>query len=109
MRRGNLSRPCTSAQRFRDTEVLTCDSSEGAASPPSVYAALDTGKVTVRFDSFVESVDFVNGSQPLVTLWNGETVKGDLVVGADGIHSVVRKFVTGVDDQPQDTGDAAYR
>lgn len=51
----------------------------------------------------------MNGSEPLVTLWNGETVKGDLVVGADGIHSVVRKFVTGVDDQPQDTGDAAYR
>ena len=51
----------------------------------------------------------MDGSQPLVTLWNGERIKADLVVGADGIHSVVRKFVTGVDDQAQDTGDAAYR
>ena len=36
----------------------------------------------IRVNSMVVSVDF---EKPTVTLWNGTTVVGDLIVGADGL------------------------
>ncbi|HRO31324.1 FAD-dependent monooxygenase [Citricoccus sp.] len=40
---------------------------------------------------------------------NGETVHADAVIGADGIHSVVRRAVVGEVAQPRSSGTAAYR
>jgi len=39
----------------------------------------------------------------------GEVRYADLVVGADGVKSTLQKTVTGLDDRPMPTGDAAYR
>jgi len=38
-----------------------------------------------------------------------EVLYADLVVGADGVKSTLQKAVTGLDDRPTPTGDAAYR
>lgn len=43
-----------------------------------------------------------------VTLENGEEVSADLVVGADGIHSVIRTQMLG-DEHPDFTGNVAWR
>lgn len=43
-----------------------------------------------------------------VRLVNGEVVEGDVVIGADGIHSVVRKQLWG-EDQMQNTGISMWR
>jgi salicylate hydroxylase len=40
---------------------------------------------------------------------NGETLHADAVVGADGIHSVVRRAVVGEVARPRSSGTAAYR
>ncbi|OQD63773.1 hypothetical protein PENPOL_c009G01205 [Penicillium polonicum] len=44
-----------------------------------------------------------------VTLDSGEIVEGDLIVGADGIHSVLRKHVLEEAIGPMPTGYSAYR
>jgi len=46
---------------------------------------------------------------PKVTLESGEIIYADLIVGADGVRSVVRDVVVGQRDSPTPTGDAAYR
>jgi salicylate hydroxylase len=46
---------------------------------------------------------------PSVTLEGGEVLYADLIVGADGVKSTLQKVVTGLDDGPTSTGDAAYR
>ena len=48
-------------------------------------------------------------SAPTPTLESGETVKADLVIGADGTKSPTREYVVGGPDKPTPTGDAAYR
>ncbi|GAA1661855.1 putative salicylate hydroxylase [Citricoccus zhacaiensis] len=40
---------------------------------------------------------------------NGETARADVVIGADGIHSVVRRHVVGEVAAPRSSGTAAYR
>ena len=44
-----------------------------------------------------------------MTLSTGETISGDLIIGADGVKSVLREVVIGKPDRPEPTGDAAYR
>lgn len=44
-----------------------------------------------------------------VTLQDGKVVRGDLVVGADGVHSVARKHVPGGDVEPFCCGQSAFR
>ncbi|OSS52912.1 hypothetical protein B5807_02760 [Epicoccum nigrum] len=44
-----------------------------------------------------------------VTLEDGEVLQADLIVGADGIHSVMRTFVLGKEVKPKPTGSSAYR
>ncbi|HET6605468.1 MAG TPA: FAD-dependent monooxygenase [Rhodopila sp.] len=39
---------------------------------------------------------------------NGDTAEADVVIGADGVHSVVREFMLGA-EQPRYTGRVAYR
>ena len=46
---------------------------------------------------------------PSVTLASGEVLHADLIVAADGVKSTLQKVVTGLDDKPTPTGDAAYR
>ena len=44
-----------------------------------------------------------------VTLADGATLKADVVIGADGLHSMVRTNVLGRKLTPSETGDLAYR
>ena len=67
---------------------------------------LDSLPVTIKLNSKVIEVD---PSTPLVRLASGETLRGDLVIGADGLRSTVRAIVAGREDKPELTGDAAYR
>lgn len=60
----------------------------------------------LRLGKKVVSVDALT---PSVTLEDGETVSGDLIIGADGLHSVVHGFVQGGPAHPIATGDCAYR
>jgi salicylate hydroxylase len=56
-----------------------------------------------RLIDFVETPDFVEAR-----FANGATARGDLLVGADGLKSVVRKEIAG-DTPATYTGDAAWR
>ncbi|CAK5273388.1 unnamed protein product, partial [Mycena citricolor] len=62
-------------------------------------------RAALRLDSRVASVDPITGS---VVLSSGEMLTADLIVGADGIKSVVRSAVQG-EKPPLQTGDAVYR
>jgi 2-polyprenyl-6-methoxyphenol hydroxylase-like FAD-dependent oxidoreductase len=44
-----------------------------------------------------------------VILESGQTVQGDLVIGADGVHSATRKRVSGKDVKPHGSGKSAFR
>lgn len=44
-----------------------------------------------------------------VTLADGRMLQGDVVIGADGVHSVTRKFVPGGDVKPFCNGQSAFR
>ena len=46
---------------------------------------------------------------PSVTLRSGEVIHADLIIAADGVKSTLQKVVTGRNDNPMPTGDAAYR
>lgn len=62
--------------------------------------------VQVRMGCRVASYGF---DAPSVTFADGEVLKADLVVCADGIKSTVRDTINGRPLPPQDTGDVAYR
>lgn len=68
-------------------------------------------RVTFRLAARVQSLD----PQPdargkiAISLVSGEVFEGDLIVGADGVHSLSRQIVAGQADLAQRTGDAAYR
>lgn len=70
-----------------------------------LQAATDAG-VSVLTNKRVISYDF---DAPSATTQDGETLKADLIVGADGIKSTCRPLLTGRPDVPRDTGDVAYR
>lgn len=72
-------------------------------------AALDLPNVTLIKSSHVLRVDFF---APSVFLSSGQTIEGDVVLGADGIRSCLRKqllLCDGVIDRARPTGDAAFR
>ncbi|CEL54331.1 3-hydroxybenzoate 6-hydroxylase 1 OS=Pseudomonas alcaligenes GN=xlnD PE=1 SV=1 [Rhizoctonia solani AG-1 IB] len=71
-----------------------------------LYELVDQTGVKVRLASTVKSI---NPSAPSVTLFNGETIHCDLLIGADGVKSMIREVVVGGPDRPRPTGDAAYR
>ncbi|CAK5269509.1 unnamed protein product [Mycena citricolor] len=62
--------------------------------------------MTLFTNSRVVAVDPAQGQ---ITLQSGETVRGDVVLGADGLKSMVREVIVGRPDKPLPTGDAAYR
>ncbi len=61
----------------------------------------------IRMGERVTGIVEVDG-RPGITLGSGETLRFDAVIGADGIHSVVRNALLGP-DQPQFTGLVSYR
>ncbi|KAI0318888.1 FAD/NAD(P)-binding domain-containing protein [Amylostereum chailletii] len=61
---------------------------------------------TIRLDTRVTSID---PSTPSLTLHTGEILKADLIIGADGVKSMIREIVLGKPDKAIPTGDAAYR
>ncbi|KAJ5650730.1 Monooxygenase FAD-binding [Penicillium longicatenatum] len=72
-----------------------------------IEKALELKNVELRENSIVTSVEFSPAS---VTLANGTVVRGDVVIGADGIKSTIRSHLlndTAIKAIP--TGDAAYR
>jgi 2-polyprenyl-6-methoxyphenol hydroxylase-like FAD-dependent oxidoreductase len=67
--------------------------------------------IRIRLNAAVRDVQpdpTVQGG-PSVTLASGEVLYADVIIGADGVKSTVQKAVTGLDDAPVPTGDAAYR
>ncbi len=68
--------------------------------------AIEAG-VTLRLLSRVEAVD-LSGLQPAVTLETGERIETGLLVGADGLHSHLRKAMNGA-EKPFFTGQVAWR
>lgn len=72
--------------------------------------AVNNENIMIRFNARAQTVDpGSETSQPFVTLVDGEKIVGDVVIGADGVKSVIRPVVTGQSDRATDTGDAAYR
>ncbi|KAL3467682.1 hypothetical protein BJX64DRAFT_247200, partial [Aspergillus heterothallicus] len=66
----------------------------------------DGDPVEIRVSSRVIACDPYKGS---VELADGSIVEGDIIVAADGIHSVLRKYVLQGDITPLPTGHSAYR
>lgn len=62
--------------------------------------------VDLRYSSKVDQVDPNTG---IVSLSTGETIQGDLIVGADGVFSSTRKTVKGGDVRPFSSGKSAFR
>lgn len=62
---------------------------------------VDSHAVDVRFEP--------ESNSAFVTTKDGKTSQADLVIGADGLHSLCRSFVLGKSDSPRPTGDMAYR
>ncbi|KAL4789647.1 hypothetical protein BDV19DRAFT_382946 [Aspergillus venezuelensis] len=60
----------------------------------------------LRTSSRVVSCDCESGT---IKLASGEVLQADLIVGADGIKSMIRKFVLGTDVMARPTGLSAYR
>ncbi|KNG85740.1 hypothetical protein ANOM_005720 [Aspergillus nomiae NRRL 13137] len=46
---------------------------------------------------------------PSLTLDNGKNITGDLIIGADGVHSALRQFVAQEDIAPTPSGGSAFR
>ena len=46
---------------------------------------------------------------PHVVLASGEVVYGDMIIGADGVKSIIRACMVQGTDAPTPTGDSAYR
>ena len=63
--------------------------------------------VTMKFSTHVVSVEPGDTSSEVIFV-DGSSQSFDIVIGADGIHSVVRPCVGGV-DKPRFSGSAAYR
>lgn len=63
--------------------------------------------VTLKFSTHVVSVEPGDSSSEVIFV-DGSSQSFDIVIGADGIHSVVRPCVGGI-DKPRFSGSAAYR
>ncbi len=66
----------------------------------------ETLDIPIRLGSNIELID---PQGPSVVLSGGKKFKCDIVLGADGIHSVCRKAMTGHPQSPFFPGDVAFR
>jgi 6-hydroxynicotinate 3-monooxygenase len=62
----------------------------------------------IRLDHRLTGLEQAADGTVRMTFANGETAKADAVIGADGVHSVVREFMLGR-EEPRFTGRVAYR
>jgi salicylate hydroxylase/6-hydroxynicotinate 3-monooxygenase len=62
----------------------------------------------INLDHKLDGVEQAVDGTVRITFTNGETATADAVIGADGVHSVVREFMLGK-EQPRFTGRVAYR
>ncbi|KAH0830981.1 3-hydroxybenzoate 6-hydroxylase 1 [Fonsecaea pedrosoi] len=60
----------------------------------------------IRLDANVTGLDF---DRTEATLATGEVIKGDVIIGADGLWSSTRDAILGHPSPPVETGDLAYR
>lgn len=60
----------------------------------------------LKMASRVKSID---PASAVAVLESGECVQGDLIVGADGVHSITRKYVPGGDITTKSSGKSAFR
>ncbi|KAH6894469.1 hypothetical protein B0T10DRAFT_456699 [Thelonectria olida] len=72
----------------------------------AVSPDLTGNPAVIRTSSQVVDVDCEEG---IVTLENGEKVRGDVIIGADGVHSAVRTAVLSEERKAIPTGISAYR
>ena len=63
---------------------------------------------TIRLSSTVVALD-PSPTRPSVTLKNGQRYDAVVIIGADGVKSMIREIVLGRPTLAQPTGDAAYR
>lgn len=101
---------------YKGAEVVALDLTQ--LSPQKYYfvhradliALLEKGAreagVTILLNQGVEQVS--DGAQPFVTTTTGARHEADIIVGADGVHSVIRKVLNG-DTPPFFTGNVAWR
>jgi hypothetical protein len=73
-----------------------------ARAAPGVHIRLGAAVRDAQPDPTVEG-------GPSVTLASGEVIYADVIIAADGVKSTLQKIVTGRNDNPMPTGDAAYR
>lgn len=66
-------------------------------------------RVSFRLNARVQSLDPKPNPKVALALTSGEIYEGDLIVGADGVHSLTRQVICERDDLAQNTGEAAYR
>ncbi|EOA83036.1 uncharacterized protein SETTUDRAFT_156683 [Exserohilum turcica Et28A] len=64
------------------------------------------GSFQLKTSSKAVSVD---PSTATVTFEDGSSIGGDLVIAADGVHSVCRRFIPGSDVKPFSSGKSAFR
>ncbi|CAK7236330.1 hypothetical protein SEUCBS140593_009584 [Sporothrix eucalyptigena] len=99
-----LSRDAPDADRVVYHRVDLLDALKEAALSPDSERPGPPAKL--RLSSRTVSCDCAAGS---VTLEDGTVITGDLVIAADGIHSNLRKCVTGTHTEATPTGISAYR
>lgn len=77
---------------------------------PALHTALleAAGPETVQTDSTAVGVEDAGG-HVLLRLASGETVRGDLLIGADGVASVIRKYLHPHEPAPRPSGYFALR
>lgn len=64
----------------------------------------------IKEDRVVEISPGASSSQPpSVVLRSGEVITADMIIGADGVKSTVRKYIVDGADVAIPTGDMAYR
>ena len=72
-----------------------------------LYAEAQKQGAVVHFSSCVDKIDLLDVAR--IGLDTGETYEADLVLGADGEHSVCREFLLGRRDPPHSSGDMVFR
>jgi 6-hydroxynicotinate 3-monooxygenase len=73
----------------------------------AMLAALVPGDI-IRLEHRLVGLDHGPAGTVRMAFANGERAEADAVIGADGVHSVVREFMLGK-EQPRYTGRVAYR
>ncbi|EXM15810.1 hypothetical protein RAB80_003833 [Fusarium oxysporum f. sp. vasinfectum] len=66
-------------------------------------------EIGVKFRFGFRVTEFIEDDDSAGVYVGGELLKADAVIGADGVHSKARQFVTGKTDAPKTSGGAVYR